>query len=79
MDEPDTAIVYFSPESITHKKLDPITTQQVHTSFNREDLLVFTNTQKLKEYLKSLNWENKNLLMMSSGTFEGLNISKLIK
>ena len=77
MDEPDTAIVYFSPEAIAHKKLESITTQQVHTAFNREDLLVFTDTEKLEEHLKSLNWENQNLLMMSSGTFEGMEFNDL--
>jgi UDP-N-acetylmuramate: L-alanyl-gamma-D-glutamyl-meso-diaminopimelate ligase len=79
MDKPDTAIVYFSPNAISHKKLEPITKQQVHSAFNREDLLVFTDSEKLKYYLKSQNWNNQNLLMMSSGTFDALNIEKLIK
>jgi UDP-N-acetylmuramate: L-alanyl-gamma-D-glutamyl-meso-diaminopimelate ligase len=79
MDKPDTAIVYFSPNAISHKKLEPITKQQVHSAFNREDLLVFTDSEKLKYYLKSQNWNNHNLLMMSSGTFDALNIEKLIK
>ena len=78
MDEPDTAIVYFSPAAIAHKKLEPITSEQVHTAFNREDLLVFTDAEKLKNYLKSLNWGNQNLLMMSSGTFEGMSFGELI-
>ena len=77
MDEPDTAIVYFSPEAIAHKKLEPITTQQVHTAFNREDLLVFTDAEVLEKHLKTLNWENQNLLMMSSGTFEGMEFKDL--
>ena len=77
MDEPDLAIVYFSPEAIVHKKLAPITTEQVHTAFNRKDLLVFTDSKKLEDYLKSLNWENQNLLMMSSGTFEGMKMDSL--
>ena len=79
MDEPDTAIVYFSPEAIAHKKLEHITTQQVHTAFNREDLLVFTDAKKLEKYLKSLNWENQNLLMMSSGTFEGMEFKEIVE
>ena len=78
MDEPDTAIVYFSPAAIAHKKLEPITSQQVHAAFNRKDLLVFTDSKKLEDYLKSLNWENQNLLMMSSGTFEGMSFGELI-
>jgi len=79
MDTPDTAIVYFSPQAIAHKKLEPITKQQVHSAFNREDLLVFTDAKKLEDYLTTLNWNNQNLLMMSSGTFDGLNIKNLIK
>ena len=78
MDKPDTAIVYFSPEAIAHKKLEPITTEQVLASFGREDLLVFTNSKELEDYLKSLNWNNQNLLMMSSGNFKGMELKEFI-
>ena len=78
MDKPDTAIVYFSPSAIAHKKLEPITPNQVLTAFGRKDLLVFTDSEKLETYLNNLNWENTNLLMMSSGTFEGMNLENLI-
>ncbi|MBT4217237.1 MAG: peptidoglycan synthetase [Flavobacteriales bacterium] len=78
MDKPDTAIVYFNPGAIAHKKLEPISKEQVHTAFGRENLLVFTNSIELEEYLKSLNWNNKNLLMMSSGTFDGIEFGELI-
>ena len=79
MDEPDTAIVYFSPEAIAHKKLEAITKEQVHRAFNREDLLVFTDSKELEKYLNALNWKNQNLLMMSSGNFEGIEFGNLIK
>ena len=78
LDKPDTAIVYFSPSAIAHKKLEPITPKQVLTAFGRKDLLVFTDSEKLETYLNNLNWENTNLLMMSSGTFEGMNLENLI-
>jgi UDP-N-acetylmuramate: L-alanyl-gamma-D-glutamyl-meso-diaminopimelate ligase len=78
MDKPDTAIVYFSPSAIAQKKLEPITPQQVLTAFGRKDLLVFTDSEKLETYLNNLNWKNTNLLMMSSGTFEGMNLENLI-
>ena len=77
MDTPDTAIVYFSPKAIAHKKLKPITKQQVYSAFKRKDLLVFTDAKKLENYLKNLNWDNQNLLMMSSGTFDGIEIELL--
>lgn len=78
MDTPDTAIIYFNPESIAHKKLDPITKKDIRTAFGRKDLLVFSKSKQLKEYLKSLDWNNQNLLMMSSGNFNGINFKKLI-
>ena len=77
MGEPDTAIVYFSPEAIAHKKLEPITNEQIHNAFNREDLLIFTDSEELEKYLKSLAWRNQNLLMMSSGNFNGINFTEL--
>jgi UDP-N-acetylmuramate: L-alanyl-gamma-D-glutamyl-meso-diaminopimelate ligase len=77
MDEPDTAIVYFSPAAIAHKKLAPITKEQVHAAFAREELMVFTDAQELKSYLSSLDWKKRNLLMMSSGTFDGIDLQKL--
>ena len=78
MDEPDIAIVYFSPEAIAHKKLEPITETLVHIAFAREDLLVFTDSQKLQDYLQSLDWNRQNLLMMSSGNFDGINFEVLL-
>ncbi len=77
MDEPDTAIVYFSPAAIKHKKLAPITEEQVHTAFAREDLMVFTDSKKLQAYLQSQEWSHQNLLMMSSGNFDGIDFKKL--
>ncbi|MBT5750052.1 MAG: peptidoglycan synthetase, partial [Flavobacteriales bacterium] len=56
----------------------PITPDQVLSAFGRKDLLIFTDSKKLKKHLNNLNWENTNLLMMSSGTFEGMNLENLI-
>lgn len=78
MEKPDTAIIYFNPKTISNKKLDQITEEEINIAFNRKDLLIFTNSKKLKKYLKSLNWKNQNLLMMSSGNFDGLKLKNLI-
>ena len=79
MNKPDTAIVYFNPKAIAHKKLQPITKEQVHSAFNRDGLHVFIDSKELEKYLKALNWKDQNLLMMSSGNFDGINIANLIK
>jgi UDP-N-acetylmuramate: L-alanyl-gamma-D-glutamyl-meso-diaminopimelate ligase len=75
----DEAIVYFNPQTIEHKKLKPITTDQVINCFNRADLMVFTSSSELKDYLKQKNHQNSVLLMMSSGNFDGLDFSSLAK
>ena len=77
MNSPDVAIVYFSEDAIKHKKLEMISKQQVLESFDRDDLVVFSNSSNLLDYLKSLDWDNANLLMMSSGNFGGISIEDL--
>ena len=69
----------FNPKAIAHKKLQPITKEQVHSAFNRDGLHVFIDSKELEKYLKALNWKDQNLLMMSSGNFDGINIANLIK
>lgn len=78
MDQADVAIVYFNPQTIAHKRLDPITEEQVKQAFAREDLMVFTDSKKLLERLHSESWENQNLLLMSSGNFDGVDYQELV-
>ena len=73
----DEAIVYFNPKTLKHKKLPALTKKEVKKAFARKDLTVITDSKDLKEYLLDLNWKRKNLLMMSSGTFDGLDLNKL--
>jgi len=77
MNEADEAIVYFNPHTIAHKKLKPITEEQVKSAFARNDLKIFTDSNELVSYLKSEKFANKNLLMMSSGNFDGIDFNKL--
>jgi len=73
----DKAYVYFSPETIKHKKLENISTQQVADAFASENVEVFTRSYELVQKLKRTNWENKNLLIMTSGNFNGLNLKAI--
>ena len=77
MNEADEAIVYFNPHTIAHKKLKPITEEQVKSAFARNDLKIFTDSNELVSYLKSEKFANRNLLMMSSGNFDGIDFNKL--
>lgn len=77
MNDADEAIVYFNPHTIAHKKLKPITEEQVLNYFNRKDLKVFTDSNSLVSYLKSKSLKNQVLLMMSSGNFDGIDFKQL--
>lgn len=77
MDVADEAIVYFNPHTIAHKKLKEITSEQVHKAFDRKDLKVFTKSEDVANYLKAQSWNNKVLLMMSSGNFDGVDFKEL--
>jgi len=73
----DVAVVYYNPQTVEHKRLEPITEEEIRLAFKRGDLKVFTDSTELSEFLKSLKWENANLLMMSSGTFGDTDLKKL--
>lgn len=77
MDAADLAIVYFNPHTIEHKKLEPISEQQVAEAFDLPNLIVSTNSDDLFDFLKELNWQNSNLLLMTSGNFSGKNLREL--
>jgi UDP-N-acetylmuramate: L-alanyl-gamma-D-glutamyl-meso-diaminopimelate ligase len=77
MDMADEAIVYFNPYTIAHKKLKPITEQDVYNYFNNNKLIVFTKSEDLINYLLKNDFSNQVLLMMSSGNFDGIKFEEL--
>ena len=77
MKNADKAFVYYSPKTLEHKKLQDLSPEEVKNAFNSDNITVFTDSNDLVESLKSNNWENKNLLMMSSGNFDGVDFDKL--
>ncbi len=77
MRDADIAAVFYSPHTIEMKRLPMITSDEVKKAFNRPDLQVFTDNQLFKEFLMNQNWYNTNLLLMSSGTYGGLDLQHL--
>lgn len=75
----DEAIVYYNPHTIEHKKLKPISKAQVQAAFGGENIKVYTDSKELLKDLSAMQWENKNLLMMSSGNFDGIDFKELGK
>ncbi len=79
MDDADVAIVYYNPHTIAHKKLNPISLQQVKDAFARQDLLIFNDSSLLKKHLEQYPFNGDVLLMMSSGNFDGIDLNAFAK
>ena len=73
----DEAIVYFADHTLEMKKLPPIAVVEVQEAFGHLHLRVIKDREKMVEHLKKQTWEKHNLLLMSSGTFGGLDLKKL--
>ena len=80
MKEADIAYVYFNPKVIEHKRLTPITADEVREAFGTKNVEVFTESEALQEavrnQLSAVKSQNTALLMMSSGTFDGINVKQ---
>lgn len=74
----DEAYVFYSPHTLEIKKLPPLSQEEIATHFKHPNLKVFTDSAALQAQLKQHTWEHTNLLMMSSGTFGGLNYQELV-
>ncbi|MDX1351129.1 MAG: Mur ligase family protein [Putridiphycobacter sp.] len=79
----DKAYVYYSPEVVKHKKLEAITDQDVLSGFESDNVEVFTDSKALFTLLKNEVKDGTNLLLMSSGNFNGVDLnafaSELVK
>lgn len=73
----DTAVVFYTPEAVKIKKLDTLTTSQIKEAFGREDLIIYTEPKDFSDFIFNLKLENTALLLMSSGTYGGLDMEKL--
>jgi len=77
MSEADTAIVFIDKKTFEHKKMTPYGAETVKNAFQRDDLLFFNEPEELKNYIENLGLKGKNLLMMSSGNFGGIDLKQL--
>jgi len=73
----DMPIVFYLPESVAIKKLAPVSEAQIRTAFQREDLNIFTTSDELQKFVNSQNLDHTVLLLMSSGTYGGLDLKAL--
>lgn len=77
LDSADVAVVFYSPDAVKIKQLEEVTYEQIAQSFQRKDLVIYTNPAEFKQFLFSQNFDNAALLLMSSGNYGGLNFDEV--
>jgi len=76
MEQADVRYVYYSQHALQLKKLPPLDPAQVQAAFGG-DVTVFTDSKAMVDNLRAMQWTDANLLMMSSGNFDGIDFAQL--
>jgi len=71
------AFVYFNPHAIEMKKLEDLSKEAVYEAFGGDNLTVYDSSQKMFGFIKEQAWKCPVYLFMSSGDFDGFDISSL--
>ncbi len=74
----DVPFVYFNPEVVAHKNLPELSIEEVATAFGIDASQVFVNAEEIASAIQNAAKSNTkaNILLMSSGNFDGLNLSE---
>ncbi len=78
LDAADLAAVYFNTHTLAIKRLDPISPDDILTAFDKPGLQVFTETAALEAFIDKNRTNADIFLMMSSGTFGGIDLKTII-
>lgn len=78
MDKADEAIVFYSNHAIELKRMKQLDPEIVIKGFQKANLEVITDKVLLEERLKKENLANTNVLFMSSGNYDGMDVLKTI-
>lgn len=73
----DVAVIYLNPKAVSLKKLELMDEKTLKQAFGRNDLRLFTEIKDLKTFLENQSYANTNLLLMSSGNYDDMDLSVL--
>lgn len=79
LDKADIPIVYFNSHTIKLKRLPELSPETIIKAFANNKLRIYTNSKLLEKDLLKMLWDDTNLLMMSSGNFDGIDFNILAK
>ncbi len=75
----EVAAVFYSQHALQLKRLPALNKQDIMQGFERSDLQVFDDKENLWEWLHEQHFEQANLLLMSSGNYDGLPMDTFAK
>ena len=75
LDPADEAVVFYSRHALSIKGLPMLDPAEVAAAFGKPGLLVLTERADLERWLEEQDYNDANLLLMSSGNFDGLQLS----
>jgi UDP-N-acetylmuramate: L-alanyl-gamma-D-glutamyl-meso-diaminopimelate ligase len=77
LDDADAAAVFYSPHALELKRLPALPEEKIISGFGKKVLAVLSKKQDLEDWLLKQSYKNANLLLMSSGNYDGLDIQAL--
>ena len=77
LDAANAACVFYSHHAMEVKKMSDLPEDAVRNGFKQLDLFIANTKEQLEEWLDKQDLQNANLLLMSSGNYDGLDLEKL--
>lgn len=74
MEAADKAVVFYSGHALALKRLPPLSKEKIIAGFDKKGLIVINEKEELQDWLMQQSYENGNLLLMSSGNYDGLDM-----
>jgi UDP-N-acetylmuramate: L-alanyl-gamma-D-glutamyl-meso-diaminopimelate ligase len=75
----DTAIVFYSKHALALKRMPDLPADKVREGFNQPGLLVMNHKEDLQNWLENRSFDQANLVLMSSGNYDGLDMLTFAK
>jgi UDP-N-acetylmuramate: L-alanyl-gamma-D-glutamyl-meso-diaminopimelate ligase len=70
----DVAIVFYSKHALELKRLPDLPIARILDGFNQPGLLVMNDKKQLEDWLEKNDFSNSNIVLMSSGNYDGLDM-----
>ena len=79
LDKADAAVVFYSKHALELKRMPELPKEKVIEGFAKKNLIVINDKNELQEWMRHQSYSNTNLVLMSSGNYDGLDMLTFAK